>query len=1246
MSSVPGQVAPRIKPAPKASPQGVKQSASETARQQLHTHLRKTARFIKVLDSVALTFACIAGLLTLWLLACVLDHWLLPLPSILRWSFWIAAVGGTLWWFLRYLLPLLAQRINPTYAARRIEHIVPEFKNGLITWLELEATPDHGVPKGVVAALTYRAARFLVGHDPSATVDTSPLIKLVGVVLALMTVLVGYTIFSPKSPLTTGKRILMPWASLDAPTRVHILSVSPGNSELTQGKPLQVEVEVRGLRQQEKVFVRLTTNDQQIVDQRIPLDVATEGFRYTGRITTNSTGIEQELTYSIEAGDAHAGPYSVSLSPLPSVDLEMTELAFPAYTRLPNRMVSGGPIEAVEGTVATLRARANQVMRRGRIEVNPEVDQRGELVRAGAFIELDVVDRALTTDWLMRLNSTKDNPTRITFRLRGYNQHGDVNPQPLIHSMSVLADVPPEVQLLGPESRVLRVHPDARINLEVRAIDPDFGLTDLSIRSSINSSLPNTHTLLTGDGVVGRQVKTWRLDLQELGASEGDRLQIRAIALDNRHDPVTQRLAPNRAESEPLLIEVVGAQAPQDLTANHPNNADATKPSEAGEPSDGNDAPSNNGDSSNNSASGKTQPQPEAAQQDGRQESSDANSAEPNAAEPPENASGQPQENASAGGESNQEAAADSGGESSDSQDSGNQTGGGESSESGGSSSSGGESSGQPSQGQQEAGQTSSNNSGGNSSSEAQGSGNSSSAQGASTQDASSPGEPGKGSPASDQDAMQRIQEHIQQSQSPGESSSSSQSGAQQTGTEPPGSGQAAAEPSGSQQAGSDQSDPEKTGSKPSGSPQAGTEQSGTDQAGSQQQAGSEQSGSQQPGAEQPSSEQSGSQQSDAQPSDAEQAGSQQTGSEQTGSEQTGSEQSGSQQSGAEQSSSEQSSSQQPGSQQASPEQSGSEQSSSQQPSSAQTGSQQSSSQQTGSEQSGSEQSGSEQSGSEQSGSEQSSSQDSGSEQSGSQPSGSQPSGSQPSDSEQPGSQQAGAEQPSSERSGSQQSGSQPAGAEQSGSQKSGAEQSEAKQPSSQQSDSKQTGSQPAAGSEQSDSQQSGGQQESGKSNSQGQPGSSDSLSGESTGTSSSAAPGAGPESPNRAAEDAVDQQAAQQTTDMILDYLNRQKEQPDPELLRKLNWTPNDLQNFVDRWNAARELGTQGTPQDKLRWKEMLQDLQLDRSTQGQRAASTFNDTFQQMQDSGSRMRLPARLQKEYDLFRRVLETQSNSVR
>ena len=125
MSSVANPTKSNVPAKSGAPPRG---AATEAVRQSLHDHLRKTATFIKILDLLVLVFAWIAGILVLWLAACVIDHWLLPLPSFLRWAFWVVGVAGTGWWTVAYAVPLILRRINLAYAARRIEHLVPDFK--------------------------------------------------------------------------------------------------------------------------------------------------------------------------------------------------------------------------------------------------------------------------------------------------------------------------------------------------------------------------------------------------------------------------------------------------------------------------------------------------------------------------------------------------------------------------------------------------------------------------------------------------------------------------------------------------------------------------------------------------------------------------------------------------------------------------------------------------------------------------------------------------------------------------------------------------------------------------------------------------------------------------------------------------------------------------------------------------------------------------------------------------------------
>ncbi|MEZ6137805.1 MAG: hypothetical protein R3C53_23200 [Pirellulaceae bacterium] len=1306
MSSMPSGVSAPAQTAPARS--GTERT--EEVRHSLHRHLRKTAQFIKILDTLVIAFAWMAAILAIWLVACVVDHWLWPLPVLARWGFWFVCVGLTTWWTVRYLVPLLIHRINPVYAARRIENLVPEFKNGLVSWLELESLPGHGVPRGVMAALTYRAARFIGGQDPSATVDTSQLIKLIGGVLLLATSLGVYSMVSPKSTLETGKRIAFPWSSITSPTRVQVLDVLPGEVELTQGKPLEVEAQLRGLFSEEPVFVRFSTLDGQLTDRRLQLTPVTEGLRYQGQVTTSSTGVEHELNYWIEAGDARRGPFRVTLSPLPMVALESVTLHFPKYTKLPSRTVSSGSeVEAVEGTRMIIAANANQTMSRGRLEIDPELDPLGELIRSQALVEMQVDGRKLTGELPLQLNEQAENPTKVHYRIRGYNTRGDANPRPILHTLNVFADLPPEVTVLGPESRILRVSPTASVNIEVRASDPDFGLTSVHVEVRKNTIPVAKLPVLEAASLTGRQVKTLQLALSEHAAKVGDEFQIVAIAMDNRHDPRSGQPAPNRSVSEPLLLQVVGPEqvdaperfinpdqpgTPPDENQINPSNTTSPAQQDPTQPSNqtAGNAPAEQAPPSTNSPN-NTATQPEnqpkssdhtdnSAAQQSPQQGQTGNKPQQEAQEGGSQ-EGQPQ-GGSSGGQASQ-----SGGNSPQSQSSG-QSGGASSSESTGSQSSGNQPSQStnqsPNQQNKPSGGQSGNPSNGQSSSQTgsptgnPSSGHNTSAQSSSSQTGAQSASNSSTADQSQQDreAFERVQEYMQSnkqtntgqsSNNPqGQQPSNQQPSNQQSGKQPteqpasdhsktgesgqnagqknqpdtpspnstPTDQQPGTQQSDNKQSGNQQSDNQQSGNQQSGNQQSGNQQSGNQQSGNQQ-SGDQQSGNQQSGNQQSGNQQSGNQQS-GQQSGSQQSGNQQSGNQQSGSQQSGSQQSGNQQSGNQQSGNQQSGNQQSGNQQSGNQQSGNQQSGNQQSGDQQSGNQQSGDQQSGNQQSGSQQSGNQQSGSQQSGSQQSGSQQSGSQQSGSQQSGSQQSGSQQSGNQQSGDQQSGNQQSGNQQSGDQQSGNQQSGNQQSGNQQSGSQQSGNQQSGSQQSGNQQSGNQ-QSGNEQSGSQQSGSQQS----------GSQPSGSGSTAGASSSpqnenASPGSGSSLEGGSGGsvtggEAANASYAEKTTQLVLDYLNRQRDQPDPELLKELDWDKSDLEQFLDRWNNARDLSSSTDERDRLKWQQMLEELGLGTRTRNAMAGSGNNDTFRQQQDGGTRIRPPENLRKQFEAFKRALQ-------
>ena len=542
-------------------------SQSQLLGDSLQDYLRRASAAIQATEfSQRLLRGAIAGLLSLMVLI-LIDHWVWPLTTAARLIAFLLLLTGFLWWLLRRILPLAFRRIHPEYAARQIEQAMPELKNSLINWLQLskDGTPP---PKGILATVARYAAGRLRGHEAQSVVDASTPIKLAAILFGALVVFGIYLAIAPKSGFDTMRRLLFPLADIQAPTRVRILQVEPGDSKVTQGSVLEIKAQVRGLQAIDTVQVRYETNDGQLVDQRIPMEAETEGLFYRLRLGSGSNGIHQDLRYWVEAGDAVAGPYAITIQPIPLVAIDRVEYLFPAYTRLAPRTVPGdGRIEAIEGTRVTIHGRSNQPLQKARVEIDPVMEQ-GEFVRASTIYDVRIEDVGMVCDWLLQLDSQRASPTLSSYRIKATNPLGESNLNPVIYPIKVLGDIPPEAIWRIDSRKPIQLPINQTLELPLRAIDPDFGLHKVAIEGKVGQRVRIEQTLLeSNEPLVGPQEKTWQLNPQDWQLKVGERLEVSMIATDHRTKPGTEEPQPNVGQSLPLVIEIVD---PNDAVSKKP----------------------------------------------------------------------------------------------------------------------------------------------------------------------------------------------------------------------------------------------------------------------------------------------------------------------------------------------------------------------------------------------------------------------------------------------------------------------------------------------------------------------------------------------------------------------------------------------------------------------------------------------------------------------------------------------------
>ena len=560
----------------------IKQAAAtangSVSRETLLDYLNTAAKSMRRLELGIGIVVWLTTLLLLLVAAVFIDHWVVPLNTLARFTVCGLLIAWTAWWVPRRVIPLLFQPIHPEHAARTIEKLYPSMKESLISWLQLSTTDDR-TPRGVLAVVARFAARNLNGAESASVLDTGALLKLSSFFAVCLFAFIIYIVAAPKSSVVAMSRIMMPWASISPASRVVITEVKPGTTKITQGTNLPISIGTRGMYQQDEVYLRYDLSDGQKVGQRIRMKTDVEGLSYSINFGEGMGGIHQPLSYWVEAGDAVAGPFGVKIQTVPIVAVDRLELQFPKYTKLKDRTIQkDGSCEVPEGTRLRIFAHANQPMEKSRIEFDPIIE-RGVLVHTSGLLDLKTQGTEIEGEWIAKLNEEKNNPTLSKYQIKATNSLGERNDSPVIYSTNVLADLPPVVRLQSELPSMIELPQDQRLEIEIRTNDPDYGLTLVSAigksPNSLSNAVPMFESTLfeSSEGSFGQKVLKYDFSPTELGLQINTEVEFTAKAADNRCKPGTDNPEPNVSYSSPIKIKVVKALKQPAENAKKPQNA-------------------------------------------------------------------------------------------------------------------------------------------------------------------------------------------------------------------------------------------------------------------------------------------------------------------------------------------------------------------------------------------------------------------------------------------------------------------------------------------------------------------------------------------------------------------------------------------------------------------------------------------------------------------------------------------------
>ena len=499
--------------------------------------------------------ALLLGFNALALCWLVLDQWIYSPGPIFRSIAFLATTALAATYVWQRLLPVLRSSVDPAYAAKALEQDLPNSRQSILSYLTLreQSTNDH-LQSNVLRSLGAESGKQLRQHD-SLPSEALGTVNWWIAAIASLAILVTYVLASPKSSVQAMLRLGAPLADIAAPQRVQIEQILPGNAEVTAGQEVDISAHILGAYADELITCQWNSAEGQ---QTLNLSYDSAVDRYVGTLRIPYTAIGS-IDYQITAGDAKAGPFKLSVRDIPVVAIDRVEYETPAYTKLGSFSNSVGVIRAIEGTNVVVHAKVNRSIQRAKIEFNPDLV--GDRIQATAGVqemEIDSSGTQLVTKFKLRSFSEGTGlQTKSAYRILVWDDINQQNIDPIVYPIEIINDLPPEINITIPSQSPKDLPINAQQLVELHASDPDFGLSKIELEIRYGNNRKLVPVLWESiDGKLGRQVVSIPIRPEELKLRIGDTVELIGIASDNRSGGEGDPLQANVVRTDSAVLKI------------------------------------------------------------------------------------------------------------------------------------------------------------------------------------------------------------------------------------------------------------------------------------------------------------------------------------------------------------------------------------------------------------------------------------------------------------------------------------------------------------------------------------------------------------------------------------------------------------------------------------------------------------------------------------------------------------------
>jgi hypothetical protein len=464
-----------------------------------------------LLGYAALSLAFLVGMV-------VGDSKLMLSPLLRQTALYLFLAGSGVYWFCVVLRPLRL-RVNPYYAARQVEQLLPHAKNSIVNWVDLHEQP---LPPAIRGALGQRAAKDLARVDLDRAISGRRIAAL-GACAALLIVafLTSFFVLGPAPFFSLLKRTVNPFGVAGVPTRTQLTLLKPegGDAILTVGNGIPFVVEVGGkvpkpnAADAVKLWYRHEEGDPWL---ERPL-IQEPSREWTTMLPPGE--VRNGFWYKISGGDAITPEHRVSVRAAAALTDFRATYHFRSYVARVDEIRRERELKELRGTEILLRVRTNRTLREGRLDFEGKNGKKS--VPA-------VVDPNEPHTLHGRFLLDEDGKYRLSFT----STENEVYHDPTAYAVTALPDNPPQVELSKP-GQDIRLPADGILRLEGKASD-DIGVKSLVLKMQVvggdklrSQSYRTEERMRLADGGYPREVEYE--DYVELSTVRGE--DGRALAL-------------------------------------------------------------------------------------------------------------------------------------------------------------------------------------------------------------------------------------------------------------------------------------------------------------------------------------------------------------------------------------------------------------------------------------------------------------------------------------------------------------------------------------------------------------------------------------------------------------------------------------------------------------------------------------------------------------------------------------------